>query len=401
MKVLYLLRKDLRIYDNYAIQLLIEGNFEGIILYVDDPRDPIQTSIAKNYRMHFLNMMNDALGGLIHFECGLTESVISQYIKEYKIESIVYQRQFEPWEVSIEKEMDLLEIKVIEFDDFLMVAPERGLKKDQTIYRVFRPYYEKWLQNLREYSLEYDIKSLNLLKVKETEWPKIDEKIHLYDVEDFFENRLIHYDEKRNFPSGLNTSNVSIWLNNGAISIRHILELAQFNDAYLRQLAWRDYYCQWAYYFPKVLNYNFRKIKIDWNTDMKYFQLWKSGMTGYDLVDAAMRQLNAEGWINGRLRMICASFLIKDLHMDWKLGESYFYEKLIDADKMLNVGNWQWVAGTGALRQPYFRVINPTIQLDKYDKKRSYVNQYLSEQQTPIIDHRIQKEIFIQKYKKD
>ncbi|MBN2260559.1 MAG: deoxyribodipyrimidine photo-lyase [Clostridiales bacterium] len=401
MKALYLIRKDIRVEDNSAIRYLIENDLETYFLYVDDIRDPIQASRGKTVRMALLSKMNQSLGGSIRYEKGRSEEILNKIIIENGIDILIYQRQYEPWEVEIEKEIKNIDIEQVVVDEYLMLPPEKGLKDDGTMYRVFRPYFEKWLKRLNvSFDVNYDISNLKSINPEKWKLAENYGKIEFTYLDEFFNNRLQKYEEFSDFPNLDNTSKVSKFLNNGGISVKEIFNKGHESEAFIRQLAWRDYYYHWMFFYPKSLKENHNRIYFQWNDSEDDFNKWKQGKTGFKIVDAAMTQLKEEGWINGRLRMIAASFLVKDLHIDWRKGERYFYEQLIDADKALNVGNWQWIAGTGILSQPYFRVMNPVTQLEKFDKNEEYSKQFIKEIVDEMVDHKLQRKIFIEHFKK-
>jgi deoxyribodipyrimidine photo-lyase len=205
-------------------------------------------------------------------------------------------------------------------------------------------------------------------------------------------NRLEHfleivdnYEADRNRPDLDRTSHLSADLKFGTISARRVIEhvgtATDGREAFVRQLAWRDFYAQILFHAPHTVDDPFRDElgSIVWAVDDEAVAAWKDGKTGYPLVDAGMRQLRAEGWMHNRVRMVAASFLVKDLGIDWRIGERYFRRVLIDADTAQNVGNWQWVAGTGADAAPYFRIMNPVAQSRRFDPDGAYIRRYVPE----------------------
>ncbi|MEM0471268.1 MAG: FAD-binding domain-containing protein [Candidatus Anstonellales archaeon] len=203
-----------------------------------------------------------------------------------------------------------------------------------------------------------------------------DEYKVLYYLKDFLER--VDYERDRDYPAKEGTSKISIYLRVGAISHRMAMYIAKNNNQFISEIAWSDFYRLLLWNFPNIIDqeWNPKWRNVRWSRDQNLFEAWKNGETGIDIVDAGMKQLSREGWMHNRLRMITASFLTKNLKIDWRLGERYFYSKLVDADLAQNVGNWQWVAGCGT-DTVYFRVFNPLIQEKKFDPNREYINRYL------------------------
>ena len=216
-----------------------------------------------------------------------------------------------------------------------------------------------------------------------------------------------NYHETRNFPA-LATSEMGVHLRFGTISVRALAKIAkQLNETYLKELIWREFFMQILYHFPKVVHHSF-KTKYDgiqWLSDEESLKKWQDGKTGFPLVDAGMRELNETGFMHNRVRMVCASFLTKHLLTDWRIGEAYFAEKLLDYDLAANNGNWQWSAGSGCDAAPYFRVFNPEEQQKKFDPDFVYVKKWVKEFGTssypkPMIDHKFARERALETYKK-
>ena len=203
------------------------------------------------------------------------------------------------------------------------------------------------------------------------------------------------------------TSHAGHHLRFGTVSVRKLVYLAeQKNAVYLSEIIWRDFFSQILYHFPRVVNESFKQQydRIEWENDTELYQKWCEGKTGYPIVDAGMRQLNQTGFMHNRVRMIVASFLVKHLLIDWRWGEAYFAEKLLDYDLASNNGNWQWAAGCGCDAAPYFRVFNPTIQQQKFDPKGVYVRQWLPDLESfdypaPIVDHKFARDRVISRFK--
>ncbi len=288
-------------------------------------------------------------------------------------EKIIIQKQYLPWEL---EEEEFLQKKfpdkvIVNNFGFLLTAPGEVLKEDGNPYIVFTPFYKKWQQVLSS-------KKYNDLEVK----------VQLSEFEDFFGRKIQSYGKDRDYPWKEGTSYFSRYLNCGVISpvcvLNKTLSLEKNDlngELFIRQLAWRDFYYQLYFYFPNVLYDSFKEKYKDiyWENNKDYFELWKKGCTGYPIVDAGIRQLLTEGFMHNRLRMITASFLTKDLLTDWKKGEEFFMNFLVDGDLVLNNGGWQWSASTGSDAQPYFRIFNPVNQSQKFDPEGKYIKKYIPE----------------------
>jgi deoxyribodipyrimidine photo-lyase len=222
------------------------------------------------------------------------------------------------------------------------------------------------------------------------------------------ENLIQDYEDKRNFPALDATSHLGPHLRFGTVSIRKIIEKAtsEKNEVFWQELIWREFFMQILWHFPETLENAFKKKydRIDWRNNEIEFTKWKEGKTGYPLVDAGMRQLNKTGYMHNRVRMLVASFLCKHLLIDWRWGEAYFAEKLLDYEMASNVGNWQWAAGSGVDAAPYFRIFNPTTQIEKFDKQHEYIKKWIPEYGTKsypekIVDHKEARERCLRVYK--
>jgi deoxyribodipyrimidine photo-lyase len=304
------------------------------------------------------------------------------------------------------------------------------LKEDGTPYTVFTPYSRKWLKvlesnfslaktaqpsladsfYLKSYpTLEY---AANFLKINPLEIPSLTEMGFEAANQDFppvavSQGLIRHYDQTRDFPAQDGTSRLGIHFRFGTVSIREKARKAiGLNKTYLNELIWRDFYAMILSHFPQVVGHAFRPVydQICWRNDTTDFQAWCAGKTGYPLVDAGMRELNATGYMHNRVRMVTASFLTKHLLVDWRWGEAYFAKKLLDFDLASNNGGWQWAAGCGTDAAPYFRIFNPTAQLEKFDKDLKYVKKWVPEYGTPqypapIVAHEMARERCLKIYK--
>ncbi len=221
-------------------------------------------------------------------------------------------------------------------------------------------------------------------------------------------NIIDKYEDTRNFPALDSTTRVGVHLRFGTLSLRNIVNKSSksFNNTYLKELIWREFFIQILWHYPHTINTSFKEKyeRIKWRTNMNDFKLWCDGKTGYPIVDAGMNELNKTGFMHNRLRMIVGSFLCKHLLIDWRLGEKYFADKLFDYEQASNVGNWQWVAGCGVDAAPYFRIFNPESQQIKFDKQKEYIKKWIPEFDESnyiekIVDHKFARERCLKTYK--
>jgi len=287
------------------------------------------------------------------------------------------------------------------------------LKADGTPYTVYTPYKKRWLAKISaadtsplpsEKLLEHcspslrQLPSLESLGFRQNSVPSPSPVLN--------EKTVREYDLKRDFPAVEGCSKMSLHLRFGTVSIRKLVVKAMtLNDTWLSELIWRDFFMMILYHFPRTVNEEFKlKYKgIQWRRKPEDFQRWCRGKTGYPLVDAGMRQLKETGFMHNRVRMITASFLVKHLLIDWRLGERYFAEKLLDFDLAANVGNWQWAAGCGCDAAPYFRIFNPESQQKKFDKDEEYIRKWIPEYGTvqypfPMVEHKQARERALREY---
>ncbi|WP_273836042.1 cryptochrome/photolyase family protein [Guptibacillus sedimenti] len=306
-----------------------------------------------------------------------------------------------------EEVCDWLKEKEIEYhfyQDYYLHGAQDVRKQDDTMYKVFTPYYKQWrtlkkpqviqidLKKVKNYalkishSLNSDKEFKNVLEQCERDWKAIGEKSAHQRAKRFVKERLKDYDHHRDIPSLVGTSKLSPYLKTGTLSVRTLFHMVAENDnkgaeTFIQELAWRDFYGMVHEEFPEFREREFQtKYQgIPWNDDNDRLNSWKKGETGFPIVDAGMRQLNQEGWMHNRLRMITASFLTKDYLIDWRRGERYFEEKLIDYDESSNTGGWQWASSTGTDAVPYFRIFNPTTQAERFDPEGTYIRKYVPE----------------------
>lgn len=424
--VIFWFRRDLRFYDNTGLYHALKSKYNVLPLFIfdtniikklDNPSDARISFIyqeLKNLHEKFLSMDSG-----LEVRIGEPLEVFKQLTKKYTIPAVFTNHDYEPYAIVRDRKvLDYLETQNIQFKTFkdqVIFEKNEIVKKDGKPYTIFTPYSKVWkkaYESLTDKSYPSEEHLQNLLKFT-SNFPAI-EKLGFKPVKMDFSPSVIpidiikNYDKTRDYPSIEGTSRLSVHLRFGTISIRELTSKAKnLNSTFLNELIWREFYMMILYHFSYVENKPFKKKyeHIEWNNDEKDFEKWKKGETGYPFVDAGMRQLNETGWMHNRLRMITASFLTKHLLIDWRWGEAYFAEKLLDYELASNNGGWQWAAGTGCDAAPYFRIFNPYTQQKRFDPKGKFIQQWVPGIQSkktikPIIDHKFARERALATYKR-
>ena len=420
-------RRDLRIDDNPGLYEALANSKSVIPIFIFD------TNIIDNlpsddnrikFIWHSLSLLNERLkeiGSTLKVFKGNPLEVFKKITLKYRLTSVYVNRDYEKYSIKRDKEINsFLNENKIAFNaskDHVFFEPDEILKSDGTPYTVFTPYSKKWFEKFYSEKLpQYQIKNLvdNFFKTNYEPIISLSEIGFSNDEIEFekfnLDDELIkNYNSKRDFPYLNSTSKIGPYLRFGLISVREVGKKTiekKFDQSFLRQLIWRDFYIQIFFHFPDSENENFKPAydKIMWLNEEEKFEKWCAGETGYPIVDAGMKELNATGFMHNRVRMITASFLCKHLLIHWKKGESYFAKKLLDYEMASNVGNWQWVAGTGVDAAPYFRLFNPEIQMKKFDPQKVYIKKWLPKYDPenylePIIDHNYARERCLNAYK--
>lgn len=392
-------RRDLRMQDNAAFYHALKSSLPVLPVFIFDKNILDNLSNKQDKRVNFihneLTFLNNSVNkyGSSFLVIHDTPLAAFKTIEEQFIVKTVFTNEdYEPYAISRDKELkDFFNEKNIPFHfykDQVIFEKSEIMKPDGSPYHVFTPYSNLWLKHFNELTLpSYPSEKLldNLLQTNPLPIPSLKEigfeetEIDLLPLK-IDKETLEEYDQKRNIPGIDGTSHVSIHLRFGTISIRDLARTAnKLNQVYLKELIWREFFMMLLYHYPRVVNQNFNSKYdfIKWRNDENEFKKWCAGETGFPLVDAGMRQLNKTGWMHNRVRMVVAGFLCKDLLIDWRWGEAYFAEKLLDYELSSNNGNWQWAAGTGADAAPYFRVFNPTTQISKFDTKLTYIKTWI------------------------
>lgn len=422
MKInVFWLRRDLRLTDNVGFSEALKSDLPVLPIFIFDKQilDELPKEDARLGFIHdTLSSMDSKLkekGAGIRGMYGKPEECIKELIKEYDVNTIYTNRDYEPYALDRDHKMNFfLEKKGIEFKtykDQVIFEKAEVTKDDGLPYTVYTPFKNKWLSHFDEATMIQDHK-LNLdncLKgdfkfpsLKEMGFEKSTIKVRPIDM-----SQLDDYEQTRDFPATDGTSYLGPHLRFGTVSVRSIIRKIEKKDAvFLSELIWREFFMQILFQFPHVVTSNFRAKYdgIKWRNNEEDFEKWCQGKTGYPMVDAGMRQLNKTGYMHNRVRMVTASFLVKHLLIDWKWGEAYFAQKLLDYDLASNNGNWQWAAGTGCDASPYFRVFNPESQLKKFDKAMKYVGTWAPEYleliyPLPMVEHKFARERCLATYK--
>ncbi len=420
-------RRDLRLSDNAGLyKALKSGKYVQPIFIFDTT---ILKFLPKNdQRVRFIHEWilklkeeYGKVGSDLLVRVGDPVDIIPELLKELDAKAVFTNRDYEPDAIARDKKVGeklaKLNCEFIGAKDQVIFEKSEIVKADNSPYTVYTPYSKRWKEKLNDFYLKaYPVEKYvsNLCKSESTEVPTLqelgftNEEIHEFPSENIPDRIISTYHDTRDLPYVLGTSRLSVHLRFGTISIRALAKVALAkNEKYLNELIWRDFYQMILFQFPYILNGAFKKNydKITWEFDEIQWKAWCEGKTGYPMVDAGMRELNETGFMHNRVRMVVASFLTKHLLHDWRLGERYFAEKLLDFDLASNIGGWQWAMGGGNDAAPYFRVFNPTSQQQKFDPKFEYIKRWVPEFGTdkypePIVEHTFARNRVLERYKK-
>ena len=418
-------RRDLRLKDNHGLYQALESEKKVLPIFIfdEDILDLLENKSDKrvDFIVQALQTLNSFLKsknkGIKIFK-GKPLEIYKKLTENYEIEAVYSNEDYEPYAIKRDQEIaDFLASKNINFHQFkdqVIFHKDEIVKADKKPYTVYTPYSKLWLNEFQKVDLQgfpSEKKLDNLLDIPFEEL-KI-EKIGFQKTDLTFEvpeadlHIIKTYEETRNFPAVKGTTQLGVHLRFGTISVRKLAKIAKENNlTFLKELIWREFFMQILYHFPKVVNHSFKSKydAIPWENNPEFLEKWKAGKTGFPIVDAGMRELNATGFMHNRVRMITASFLIKHLLTDWRIGEAYFAEKLMDYDLSANNGNWQWCASSGCDAAPYFRIFNPDEQQKKFDPDFKYIKKWIPEFGTkyypkPIVEHKKAREKVLKVYK--
>ncbi len=410
-------RNDLRITDNPALsEACLKGDIIPVFIHDNVNHPNKQIGSASKWWLHqsLISLNKDLDGGLITLT-GDPKKIIPKLVNESGASSVVWNRNYEPWQITRDKNIKTkLEengLKVKTFNGSLLWEPWKILNQSGTPYKVFTPFYRKGCLNADSPRIPeakpnkinvvtlndgFDVESLELMP--KIEWYKTMEKTWspgeegaIKKLDRFLDGPVKYYKTDRDFPGIKGTSRLSPHLHFGEISPNQVWHAALLNQNiqkvgkdlfhFLSELGWREFSYYLLYHFPEITNKNFNTTfdNYPWSSVTSTFDAWKRGRTGVPIVDAGMRELWETGYIHNRVRMIVGSYLVKNLNIDWRDGEEWFWDCLVDADLAANCASWQWVAGSGADAAPFFRIFNPILQGEKFDKDGNYVRKYCPE----------------------
>ena len=412
--VLFWFRRDLRLKDNAGLYHALKSGYKVLPIFIFDKTILEKLPTKNDKRVDFIHQTITQINKqLQQYHSGLLVShntplkAFEQIISSYDIEVVYANHDYEPYarerDENIKQFLASKGIDFITYKDQCIFEKSEVTKDDGKPYTVFTPYSKKWKAKLssfyvKSYQTEnyfsefYKTEPKDILTLNDIGFKKTNLSIPSKTIR---KELLVKYSQQRDFPFIQGTTMLSIHLRFGTVSIRELTRSAiSYSETWLNELIWRDFYMMILFHFPYVVKGAFKPAynNIVWRNNEQEFKAWCDGKTGYPIVDAGMRQLNATGFMHNRVRMIVASFLVKDLLIDWRWGEAYFAEKLLDFDLSANNGGWQWAAGSGCDAAPYFRIFNPTEQTKKFDKELQYINTWIPELNSPeypapIVEH--------------
>ncbi|MDZ7897292.1 MAG: deoxyribodipyrimidine photo-lyase [Arcicella sp.] len=421
-------RRDLRLHDNAALYHALKSGNPVLPIFIFDSRILDKLEDKKDRRVEFIhNALQEIqvelqkIGSTLSVKYGTPDEVFPALLNEYDVSAIYTNHDYEPYAQI--RDGAVREYANSEGTDFYTFKDQAIFEKDEVLsgagtpYTVFTPYSRKWKEKVNEFYLKsYPTEEHfdSFLKTEPINIPTLADMGFRaagisFPKKEVRESIVKNYAEKRDFPSIEGTTRISVHLRFGTVSIRELARKAQqLSETWLNELIWRDFYFNILHHFPHIgEGHSFRKQydQIEWRNNETEFQKWCEGKTGYPIVDAGMRELNTTGFMHNRVRMITASFLTKHLLIDWKWGEAYFAKKLLDFDFSANNGGWQWASGSGCDAAPYFRVFNPTLQTQKFDKGLEYIKKWVPEINNldypqPIVVHEFARKRVLEVYQK-
>jgi deoxyribodipyrimidine photo-lyase len=420
-------RRDLRLDDNLGFYEALKGKNAVMPIFIFDtdildklPKDDARVAFIHKTLQDMREVLQKEHNSSIAIYYGKPIDIYKTLVEAYDIETVYTNHDYEPYAKERDEAIaSFLETHNIDFKtykDQVIFEKDEVVKADGTPYVVYTPYMKTWKEKFKSYNLEifYTNAYMDNL-VEHTRLPNLSlsdigfktshQNITPYTVTPTL---IQDYEDTRNFPAKDATSRLGPHLRFGTASVRKMVKkaIAEKNEIFWQELIWREFFMQILWHFPHTAKDSFKSKydRIKWRNNETEFKAWCEGKTGYPFVDAGMRQLNETGFMHNRVRMLVGSFLCKHLLIDWRWGEAYFAEKLHDYDMASNIGNWQWVAGSGVDAAPYFRIFNPTTQIQKFDKDLNYIKTWVPDFQEltypqPIVDHKMARERCLETYK--
>jgi deoxyribodipyrimidine photo-lyase len=402
MKTLFIFRRDLRLYDNTSLNLVKNKypNSEILPIFIFNKKQ-IDENENKYYSKNAAQFLFESLEELDFINYYYTDNeinILDELYKKYKFDVISYNKDYTPYAKKRDEEINVWanskKIEIIASEDYTLHNMGEITKDDKKPYLKFTPFYKKSILKKprslftnKTFNFIKDDKSLlslDFIRPKPNKFILVNggRKNALIILQQLKTGKFNNYDTERDYPYLDKTTKLSAYIKFGCLSIREIYYTLPITHGIVRELYWHDFYAIITYYFPYVLkgeSFIKKYDNIKWNNNNDLFEKWKNGFTGFPLIDAAMRQLKICGWMHNRCRMVVASFLVKNLFIDWRKGEEHFAKSLVDYDPSSNNGGWQWCASTGTDSQPYFRIFSPTLQMKKFDNNCDYIKKWIPE----------------------
>lgn len=412
--VLFWFRRDLRLTDNAALYRALRHGLPVQPVFIFDRHILDELKDRADRRVEFIHQQITAIdqqlqqqGAALDVRYGTPEEVWPQLLETYNVKAVYTNHDYEPYARQRDTTVSVLlgqkGINFYSFKDQVIFEKNEVTKDDGKPYTVFTPYARRWKATLTSFYLQsYPVQKYftalhrcTARPIPSLQFMQFVPAGQAFPEGEWQDAVIRRYKEERDYPAVAGTSRLSVYLRFGTISIRQLArEAGSLNETFLNELIWRDFYQMILWHFPQVVGHAFKPEydRIEWRNNIAEFDAWCEGRTGYPIVDAGMRELNATGFMHNRVRMIVASFLTKHLLIDWRWGEAYFAEKLLDFDLAANNGGWQWAAGSGCDAAPYFRVFNPYLQTQKFDPQLTYIRKWIPELDEltypqPIVEH--------------
>jgi deoxyribodipyrimidine photo-lyase len=424
--VVFWFRRDLRLHDNAGLYAALSSGLPVVPLFIFDKDilDHLQDKNDKRVSFIYTALQNMQAtlvkkGSTMDVRYGRPETVFKQALSGYAVQAVYTNHDYEPYarsrDESIAKMLSKQSISFYTFKDHVLFEKAEVAKPDDSGYAMYAPYAKRWRLQLQEAGHQvFPSERLDrgFYQQAELPFPSLGHMGFVYNpdipkVQEAETAVIKQYHQARNTPSVNGTTRMGVHLRFGTVSIRNLVAKAvSLNEKFVNELIWREFFMQLLWHQPRLEREACKKEYdlIKWRNNETEFEQWCKGKTGFPIVDAGMRELNESGFMHNRVRMIAASFLVKDLLIDWRWGEAYFARKLLDFELASNNGNWQWVAGCGCDAAPYFRVFNPETQAKKFDPQLLYIRKWVPEFDTlhysqPMVDHTVAKERCVKAYK--